>query len=291
VALSSPVFLLSVLASALAAYINMQVAPQCRTAYRFLIYQVGVEKATSFIVEGRWMDGFDNYVIYVGRKNGNELERVLIYELSEEGRIRQKLQAARAELRADPENFEASLRLYDVDYFNYETWLPGSAAEMEGFKLSYRPPGQDDLDLPISDMTFRQLWRKLNDLEAFAASAAPVDPRDGVAREEHDRKVNELRNELTQQVRVQMHRQVAFSFACIGFTLVGIPLGVRAHRRETSVGFAMALLLVALYYAFIVLAQSLQDRPEFGPHLILWLPNFIFQVVGVALLWRANRGF
>jgi lipopolysaccharide export system permease protein len=132
-------------------------------------------------------------------------------------------------------------------------------------------------------MTFWQLSDELDDLNRKLSLPPSLD-------ESSLGEVQKQREDLMEPIRVEMNRQVAFSFACFSFTLIGIPLGIRVHRRETNVGVAIALVLVLVYYAFIMLGESLSARPEFAPHLIFWLPNFIFQAVGAVLLWRANRG-
>ena len=129
-------------------------------------------------------------------------------------------------------------------------------------QLEFKPP--KERKLRISEMTFFQLQ---DERRAWERKGIPVTP-----------------------VLTEINSKVSFSFACLSFTLIGIPLGIRAHRRETSAGIAIALILVMIYYAFTILGDALATKPEWGPYLIVWLPNFIFQAVGMVLLWRMNRG-
>jgi lipopolysaccharide export system permease protein len=289
VALATPVLLLGVAASCLSAWINMELAPQCRTLYRDMFQRAAVERAASFLEADRFIDDFDGFVVHVGAKDGARLENVLIYELTEDRRMKRRIRAARAEILTDTLNVEAVLRLYDVTYFDFIHLQPGYTEQMDGLRLGYRPGARSGSRRSISDMTFLELWERLRQVEAFEGvqSAAPGATMDALR--EQRRQLQEARSELASPIRVQMHRQVAFSFACLGFTLVGVPLGVRAHRRETSAGIALALILVVIYYAFVILAESLEDQPQYGPHLILWIPNFLFQIGGGYLLWNANR--
>ena len=290
VALVSPVLLLGAGLCAISAVVNLQVAPQCRVAYKSLLFRAGMERSTSLIAEDRYMDDFPGYIVYVGKKSGTNLHDVRIYGVDADGKMTNRVEAARATVVADPANNRVFLNLYQVQQYDLLTWSGVSSADYVPRTLTNRPPAQLTLSLSLGDMTFSQLREKLRSLEEMASRSAPVGRLSTEELREQKRQIEALKADLTLPVRVQIHRQVAFSFACIGFTLVGIPLGVRAPRRETSAGVAMALILVLIYYSFIIVGQSLQNRPELAPHLILWLPNFIFQAVGAVLLWRANRG-
>src|SRR2546430_8240556 len=74
VALVTPVLLLSAGLSGISALVNLQVAPQCRVAYRNLLFHIGLERSTSLIMEDRYLDDFPGYIVYVARKSGTNLQ-------------------------------------------------------------------------------------------------------------------------------------------------------------------------------------------------------------------------
>jgi len=284
------VLLLSAGLSAVSALVNLQIAPECRVAYKLLMFRAGLERATSLIAEGRFMDDFPGYILYVGKKSGSNLQDVRIYSVDAEGKMTNRIDAARATVLSDLANNRVFLRLYKVHEYDLVSWSSVTTADEFPQTLTNKPVAQPTFNVPLSDLTFPQLCRKLRDLEQIAAQSQPLARVSSEQLREQKRQLESIKADLTMPVRLQIHRQVSFSFACIGFTLVGIPLGIRAHRRETSAGVAMALILVLIYYSFIIVGQSLETRPDLAPHLIVWLPNFIFQAVGAVLLWRANRG-
>jgi lipopolysaccharide export system permease protein len=289
VALVSPVLLLSAGLSCVSAMVNLQVAPQCRVAYKSLFFRLGLERAGSFIVENQFMDDFPGYVVYVRKKEGSHLQEVSIYKLSADGKLEQSLQAASAQIISHAASNQVVMLLYKLH--RYDLVNPqADYLEEKLLTLEYKPPPAPTLSTNLSDMTFSQLRQKLRDLERLTVHNRPMERASAEELRAQKRRIEAMSADLTMPVRMQIHRQVAFSFGCIGFTLIGIPLGIRAHRRETSAGVAMALILSLLYYGFIIVGLSLEARPEYAPHLILWLPNFIFQAVGAVLLWRANRG-
>ena len=281
--LTSPILLLSLALCALSALVNLEIAPRCRVAYKNLIFSLRAEFSGAQLPEGRVIKDFPGYIFYVGKNRRGNLQDVIVYDAARNTTVR----AARGRVEVDVPNQVINLHLYDMRGLTSghalasgDTVLPIKLNPQE--KGSQRPK--------ISDMTFLQLRDELRDLERGLNVPEPLQNLSAEQLRARKRDWEKQRQDLTSPVRVQIHQQVAFSFACFGFTLVGIPLGVWMHRRETNVGIALALGLVAIYYSFVLLGKSLDTRPEFAPHLIVWLPNFIFQAVGAVLLWRANRG-
>jgi len=288
VSLVMPILILSLVLSGLSAWVNMELGPSSREKFKALIFKYTADISSAQLPEGRYIRDFPGYMFYVGKNRKGALEDIVVYYLNTGTNPPTTLLAPRGRLDVDVTNHLLAIQLFDTKGVSFQgdhaTMISGDVTHE--FKL----PGFLRDQTSISDMSFRQLRTELNALEKQLSNPLTLTystNQDAAAKRQAIE--NQLKDP-TSRVRVQLHRQVAFSFACFGFTLVGIPLGIRMHRRETNVGFAIAIVLVLIYYGFIMLALSLDQRPEFAPHLILWLPNILFQVVGAVLLWRANRG-
>lgn len=279
--LVSPIVLLSVGVSVVSAWFSMYVAPASRVAYKELIYGLGMDQPAAILSENQFVKDFPGYVIYVGKVIGtNTVRNVLVYKMDTNAppeplsgpestnsepataRVSMILWAPEASIVTNPTNQSLSLVMPKVEGVFLDSWQPGGA-EDQVIELPARIQQPSRKRLKISEMTFFQLLTEYYDWRRRGVDPTPV--------------------------AVQMHQQVAFSFASISFTLVGIPLGIRTHRRETTAGMGIAIVLLLLYYGFIVLAQAWETYPNRHPELLPWLPNILFQVVGALLLWRANR--
>ena len=290
--LSTPILLLSLLCCCVSAWINMDFGPRCRVACKNLIFQLRTELVNVQLPEGRPFYDFPGYIVCVGRNHNGELEDVMVCKLATETNAATTILAPRGRLEVEASRQQLVFNMLDAQSL---TVSQNGRARIDSAKgwASYIVPFPSSTGRiyhpRISDMTFWQLQDELRNQEQQFS----LPPAAAASTEELRAQIREFakrQNDFMEPVRVQMNRQIAFSFACFGFTLIGIPLGIRIHRRETNVGVAIAIVLVLVYYSFIFLGQSLSARPEFVPHLIVWLPNFVFQAVGAVLLWRANRG-
>jgi lipopolysaccharide export system permease protein len=291
VSLVTPLLLLGAACAGLSAWITMKVAPECRIAYKKLIYDVGTSQASSLLTERTFIRDLPGCILYAGSVEGLRMRDVLLYQLDAAGHKKSYLRANEARVEIDMTNRVVSLTMLDgwelvSDFGSQPAWHRFGELQLPPFQL----PSELGEKAKLSNMTWHQLWGELRALESQMRDASAVGKLTSAELQERLRAVASASDRILEPVRIQIHRQAAFPMACIGFTLVGIPLGIRAHRRETSVGFAIALLLVALYYSFFILAQALETRPQLHPHLMFWVPNFLFQAVGAVMLWRANRG-
>ncbi|MGA9777411.1 MAG: LptF/LptG family permease [Limisphaerales bacterium] len=291
--LVTPVLLLSLFCCGLSAWINLDLGPRSRVEFKKLIFSARADLARLQLPERQFIRDFPGYIIYVDKNHGGDLQDVMVFVLQNETNVTTTIHAPQGRLKVDPQNKELTLDLLNAQTVKVN--LNGSVT-INFFKgwssYTYQLPSTDKpaYHPAITDMTFWQLQGELDDLNRKLSLPPDLDEVGPEGRPVPFHEAEKQREDLTEPLRVEMHRQVAFSFACFSFTLIGIPLGIRVHRRETNVGVAIALILVLIYYTFIMVGESLSARPEFAPHLIFWLPNFIFQAVGAVLLWRANRG-
>ena len=306
--LITPVLILSLLCCGVSAWFNLSLGPQSRAAFVNLRQELLTSLSSSVIPEKQMIRDFPGVLIFVEKNRNGFLENITVYDTkntTNAPRHNSFVHAATAHVEPDLAHHTLTITLTNAASVIPMAHGPPTINFGRLWPLTYNFKEPSKQTKPkVDDMTFAQLRAELEDLKNLDVTGTPEEPAGETNRLEktspppaspeeiaaHIRAAETARQGEIERVRVAMHREVAFSFACFGFTLVGIPLGIRLHRRETNIGVGIALGLVVVYYGFVTLATSLATRPELYPHLIVWIPNLIFQAVGAVLLWRADRG-
>jgi lipopolysaccharide export LptBFGC system permease protein LptF len=89
--------------------------------------------------------------------------------------------------------------------------------------------------------------------------------------------------------RTEINYRFSYAFASIAFAIIGIPLGIRAHRSERTIGFLICLALIAVHYAMVITVKAFNDSYFIHPEVLIWLPDALFVSTGLALLWHQHR--
>ncbi len=89
--------------------------------------------------------------------------------------------------------------------------------------------------------------------------------------------------------RIELHQRLALPFACLLLAAVGVPLGISSRKAGKSAAVATAVFLAFLYWIGLI---SLIGQAQLGTlpvAVAVWTPNAAFAVLGLTLLWRAER--
>ena len=265
-----PLVGIALVCTAASLWLNVQVAPAAQEEMRSTVFNLATRNPMALFGSDQVIDQFPGRKIYVGKKNGNKLENILVFETNEVSMPMKVTHAREGSLEADLPNHRILMHLSDARYSQRD--------EVDPFDLSRMRDGisVEEGTLPISledlyEKEKRRASRSMLSLEQLLDQLKNDDPK------------------MRSSSRTEINKRFSFPIACLVFALVGVPLGITAHRRETSFGFAASLVVGVFYFLFIIIADTLRAKPSLHPEFLVWLPNLIFLGLGWWLFRRMSR--
>jgi len=282
--MARPVVVLAGLFAALALYVNFESMPRARVQFHLELAEAVRANPLRLIVPKTFIRDFSGYVIYIGEQDGPVFKDIWLWELDAQRRVRRVIHAAAGRIDYDEPSNSLIPTLERVSVEDRD------AEDPEDFGKSPRLASVEraeevhiSLDRLFSGSTVRLKteWLTYPELRAAQARlvAEPAATPEAAAAAQREK----LKIELIVQEKFNL------SLAVFSFALLGVPLGIKVSRRETSANLGIALLLVLGYYFLTVMIKWLDQNPEYRPELLFWLPNLLFLGLGTLLFRRLDR--
>lgn len=265
-----PVFLLAIILTLICFWINIEVAPRAEQAMTRAVLDIATSNPASLFRADEVVDKFPDRRVYVGKKDGDKLLNIIVFELDDEFLPKQMIYAKEGVLTPDPANSRLLLRLFNARFEQRDEKDPRDVSKIQqGIVM------QEGV-FPISLEKFFEEFQGTRRMSSFTLSEL-ADFLSKGAGERHTEAV------------VEFNKRFSASLACAAFVLIAVPLGITAHRKETSVGFALSLIIAFTYFFFIIMADTFRNNPSAYPAVLIWIPNVLFFALGSFLFSRLAK--
>ena len=260
----------AIVCTAISLWLNVSVAPAAQEAMRSTIFNLATRNPMALFGSDQVIDQFPGRKIYVGKKEGNKLENITVFELDDKAMPMRVTHARSGLLEADLENKRILMHLYEARYQQRDEKDPFDLRKMrDGINMA-----EGTLPISLEEMYEKEKRRPSRSALSLEQLIDTLKTGDLKARSAS---------------RTELNKRLSFPFSCMAFALIGVPLGITAHRRETSVGFGLSLVVGVFYFLFIIIADTLRGKPHLHPELLVWFPNVLFLVLGAYLFRRVSR--
>lgn len=306
--LSMPAIGLGVALSGLCYYINIEVAPKGKQAMSELVISAAMDNPRNLLRSSQSATKLDKVQVYIEHREGDELRGLHVYPLAEDDGFKTGMDfdAIHAE-SAHIGDFDLKARILNLTLRNATIErTKGGATDLpliammplqvhipirEQRKLKPNRFSNSEIDevLAHSEMLKGIHLMKMIGYEKRAGKkpAFPCAPQLWAeARKDAMHVIANMDKKAERAFKTEKTQRASFAFACIVFSLIGVPLAITARRRDTSTGFALGILVAAVYFLALVFCELSRKSGGFAPYIILWLPN----ILGVAFaVWQHQK--
>ena len=88
---------------------------------------------------------------------------------------------------------------------------------------------------------------------------------------------------------VEKHKRVAFPFATIVLTIIGVSISSRKVRGGIGMHLGFGIAITFTYIMFLQVTTVFATKGNLAPGIAVWIPNIVFSVVALFLLRIAPK--
>lgn len=264
--------LFALLCTCLGFWVNNEIVPRGHEVRRTLKTKVSVGTGLSVLEPGRVIDDFPNVKLYFDRKEGNWLYDLVVLDYSNPAFDRM-ITADKALVVQDGSDVNFELYHMTVDPVDEKH---RTMARANRFVYTMKDVIRNSAyKKRPKDFRFFEMLARIRELGDERQPKSP-DVSPGATRDaKTGRSIEMLRDEAPRRVsehKVELNKRFVFAMASLCFVLIGIPLGIRSQRKESTVGMAISLAVSLGYYVVVILMLSCEKYYVVHPEILIWIP-------------------